>query len=47
MSFEIGDVLEIVDRLVEIGVIAPKDIERGRARKKGQLEKFMQFEKGE
>ena len=39
---EVGDFLEVLDRLVTAGVIRQSSIEDGKANKKRQLDKFMQ-----
>lgn len=39
---EIGDILEMADRLVGAGIVSDKAITEGRVSKKRQLRKFMQ-----
>lgn len=44
LAHEIGDVIEMVDRLVRIGLVEVASIEAGRARKRKNLSKYMQTE---
>lgn len=42
IAHEVGDFLEVLDRLIAAGVIRPAAVEDGKANKKRQLDRFMQ-----
>lgn len=42
LAHEVGDLLEMVDRLCDIGVIRRDAVQNGRRRKRSQLKKFLQ-----
>lgn len=42
LALEIGDVLEMIDQLIAVGIVSPGWIVAGKAAKRIQLAKFMQ-----
>jgi hypothetical protein len=47
IGHELGDLVEVMDRLIDLGVIPADAIEHGRQNKRRQLAKFMQTQAAE